>query len=424
MSLQCAAGVQVNGPNIPLGSTVICQCRFDAANGIVLGWGNTGAGAALLRQPDSSLLAFGSALNTPFTAFNTTHDGEWFWLVIQIALDGGLAFGLAKPRYSPGRSSGLNTLQLSALGTLAVGAAGNLQLCGFSGLFTTGGAVRGCGIWHSILTYDEINAAIQPGVMASAAWGTGGLPATPWAFYNLNNAADLADSSGNGRPALVPTAGVTTSSNFDRPVDPNTQVANFIETGDSLTVGRTQDLGGYPSVLATLRPADTAQMVAVSGQSVAEWLQHVHLNVVQDYIVDRWNVALLMIGTNSCLADVPAATAFAQLEDGINQLQSFGFDVMVTSILPFGYSFHQAIRTAFNGLILSSSKADYIADFGSDPYYVPSNPLIYDAADQVHLLQATGYTHFGTSNWNPAINDFLGQLKGPSSSGLFYGAGR
>lgn len=402
-----AAGVLLDGPNIPLNSTVIAQVKFDVdANNVALGWGTASSGACILFQSALQLFAFGSASGTAWNGPRILSD-VWYWMVITMDGSGNLRFAVGRPRRLPSAPNGANTLQFSALG-LGVGNAGDLQLLGFDSGFSNGAAVRGVGIWHSVLSDAEITAACQPGVVATSAWGAGGLPSTPDAYYNLSSTSDLSDGSGSGAPNLVVSGGsLTDVAAFTAPPSPLVVTSKIYCNGDSLTFGSNQNLGGYPIQLGALRPTDTVSNSGVPGQTTTDWIGQIYGSVMPAYDPAQFNLALTMIGTNNVGGGGTAVAAYADIIYGINLLQSMGFCVGNASILPYGLAYPQPEAAALRALaVANSAGADYVIDIGGDPYFVPTDPLIYDAADQLHLLQATGYVHEATTNHNTAINAF------------------
>lgn len=418
------AGQQCNGPIVNLwGLTIICRVRYVATDSILFSVGDFTNGAALFchaaRQLDGFSTGGGAApfLQQPGSIIA----GEWYWQAITIDLAGNVTYYTGKPRPFPRRASGKTAVYSKSLGTVA-NATGALGILGFAGGFSSAGAVRGMGVWTSALSLSQITAAMQPTINSGSNWGTGGLPATPWAFYDLTSDTDLTDNSGNGRPPFVPTGLVSTSTDYTPVPNPNTVALNIPCTGDSLTEGYTTTPTGvgYPAVLATLRPSDTVDNFGHDGATILTLTSLMTGDVFQSYDPTHGNVALVMIGVNDCVTGgISAATMLAQLIFLTNFLQAMGFNVIVTTILPYAGAFPgSATRTAYNALILGTSGVfDWVFDGGGNPYFVPTNHTIYQV-DELHLVQATGYTHVATDNENPAIDDWLASFNALPPSSL------
>lgn len=182
----------------------------------------------------------------------------------------------------------------------------------------------------------------------------------------------------------------------------SSQLLNIVALGDSITEGY-PDFGSftYPARLAILRPSATIVNAGLTG---AHW-SDVASDLIPNYIAghfdsNRFNICLLMCGINDITeTGDSAATVLSAAAANISMIKSYGFKVMVSSLLPMGGNLeYQSARSDFNAGI-SSQGADYFIDIGANPYYNPANSSVY--ADDLHLTHA-GYSGLGDS-WNSAL---------------------
>lgn len=413
------------------GNTFSFRFCVTALNAVMVSFGATGSAYLQVRvAADATLYLTGDGTQGQFViGQGSVIVGEWYWITVTINASTQVRAFIGKPRWTPPgilkTTVQSSDIQANPIATMSAASGLNVTVCGFSGAAFGSGKVSNLMWWPSLLTDSQIASVMQPGVTVSSAWGTGGLPAAPSSYYVFSSTSDLTDHLGSSA-AFVIHGTITTGTEFAAQAKPSQLLQNVADSGDSLTFGSPQNLGGYPSVLASARPSDTIHNFGHPGFDIEQWQFNMQADVMPAYDPAKSNVAIVMIGINNVggAGTFVPATMYSLLATGVNFIRAMGFNVIVFTLLPAGLisAPGQAVRTAYNALILGgTTDFDWIENVGNDPYYVPSNSAIYQT-DQLHLVQATGYTHLATDpllSANHALNGWLG-LFAPNP--FFYGS--
>lgn len=185
--------------------------------------------------------------------------------------------------------------------------------------------------------------------------------------------------------------------------------------GDSLTAGTGASQGGPPNVswpsrldtnlLATDRPKyGTIKNYAVSGYTIAQ--VRANLQTMIDTDVDYIRIGHFWVATNSILANMSGADAYAAYIELLQYANYVGIRPIAHTIIDRGWTTQQRIEAnTFNSLLIANyAPAYYLINTTADSKFGPENARLQTTwwnTDQIHL-NGTGYSVYETDYARPA----------------------
>lgn len=291
----------------------------------------------------------------------------------------------------------------------------------------------------------EALAVAQLGITPGSSWGSGGLPATPYAFYTFATTTDLTDHSGNGRTAFTWT-GTSNAADEAALANPSTLIGNIGVAGHSIARGYSDPTKGPSVALGEIRTADT---VTNCGHDAAtadpatgggnDLFSNAFSDLFPNYLssATHYNCAVVQIGTNDLkVPPITAATVLAKVAVAVNNLQAFGFAVGIDTVVPWDtvpgsaaadFITQEPERSSYNTSLRASSIGDFKIDNDAQSVFTPggftANPTYF--RDNVHLSDRitgtyppgpTGGYGYLARGFNTAINTWLASFAGGGST--------